>query len=80
MTVHQCATCSHWQRRGGIVRRATFGCTAFDEEWQGSERATMVIIAAARALADGNRCPVYAPHVIYPDSYLAQDMPETADD
>ena len=74
MTVHQCSTCEHLQRRGGIILPATIACTAFEDE-RLPPRALAVTIASAQALAGRNRCPVYSPPKLYPDAYRAEDLP-----
>lgn len=74
MTVHQCATCQHYQRRGGIILPPKMECAAFEDEQMGP-RTRLVAMASARSLALWNRCPVYSPPELRPDAYRAQDLP-----
>ena len=78
MTVHQCGTCQHYQRRGGIVLPATMECTAFDDEQIGP-RTRLVTIAWARSLAQRNQCPVYSAWEIREDAYYSQDLPNAGE-
>lgn len=72
----QCATCQHWQRRGGTVLTATVGCRAFEDELP--PRAAALVTCIALDWARSSACPVCKPLVVEPDSYLALDLPTPA--
>jgi hypothetical protein len=74
MTVRQCETCQHWQRRGGIVTTAAMQCVTLEGERLG-DRSAAIITRMARLLAARNQCPAYSPFTNYPDAYRAQDLP-----
>ena len=75
MSVHQCATCQHWQRRGGVILPASVGCVALESEAAGP-RLAAIVIAMARQLAARNQCPAFSPWPLQPDAYRAEDLPQ----
>lgn len=75
MSVHQCSTCQHWQRRGGIILPAGPQCTALEEETGAGQRMVAIVTRMALALAAQNACPAWSPFPLYPDAYRAEDLP-----
>lgn len=75
MSVHQCATCQHWQRRGGVILPESAGCMALEHEAGAGPRLVAIVVAMAQLLAARNRCPAYSPWPLYPDAYRAEDLP-----
>lgn len=76
MSVHQCATCQHWQARGGIVTPRRFECvTLEDEERRAGPRLAAIVTRMAQTMARRNQCPAYSPWPLEPDCYRAEDLP-----
>lgn len=74
MSVHQCMTCQHRQRRGGIVLKAAWQCVVLEGE-DVSDRLASIVTGMARLLARQNQCPTYSPYPLRPDAYMAEDLP-----
>lgn len=65
----QCRSCTHHQRRGGIILPAKMQCTRIEDGETAQVVARMLQVFAA----DG-RCPEHAPYVFHPDTYLSEDL------
>lgn len=79
MSVPQCNTCQHWQRRGGIVLPAGPRCVALEDEAGAGQRMVAIVTRMARTLAASNACPAWSPFPLYPDAYRAEDLPDPPD-
>lgn len=65
----QCSTCIHWERRGGVVFKATMTCTEANGD--------TFRVAVLTDLATRERCPFHfkATTEDMPDAYRALDLP-----
>ncbi len=65
----QCRTCTHHQRRGGIVLPAQMQCVRLED----SETAQVVVRMLQLFAAEG-RCPEHTPYAFHRDTYLSDDL------
>lgn len=72
---NQCAGCSHWQARGGVVLERTYRCTAIhDSAPELGSNLDKLLTALAADYASRHQCPMYDPINAYPDAYRSVDL------
>ena len=65
----QCKSCTHHQRRGGVILPAEMQCVRLEE----GETAQIVARMLQVFAADG-RCPEHTPYTFHPDTCLSEDL------